>query len=41
MHQLVHFFVFDKINLFIFAITKDKLTLYTGILIDLSMIIKF
>ena len=41
MHQLVHFFVFYKFNLFIFAIIKDELILYIGILIDLSMIIKF
>jgi hypothetical protein len=41
MRQLVHFFIFDKIIFFTFAIIKDKLTIYTGIIIDLSMIIKF
>lgn len=37
----MHFFVFDKINFLTFAIKKDELTIYTGINIDLSMIIKF
>jgi hypothetical protein len=41
MHQLVHFFIFCKIILSIFATIKDQISLYTGILIDLGIVIKF